>query len=127
LTFASWGRDTGFFAGYIGGFETFQERVKKLGNFFKVGTITLEDVTPSKEVALNAQYISQQEIPDCWGIKHIGFKPYLIYNPKAQAEAKLLPRAERKEDSDVDSTKLVNSSIESWDHASAEDSDESYL
>jgi hypothetical protein len=78
-------------------------------------------------VALNAQSISQEEMPNCWGIKQRGFKPYLIYNPKVRAKAKLLPRAKRKKDSDVDSTKSVNSYVESWDHASAEDSDESYL
>jgi hypothetical protein len=45
----------------------------------------------------------------------MGFKPHLIYNQEGQSQAQLPLRVERQEDSDVDSTKSVNSSIESWD------------
>jgi hypothetical protein len=48
LTFASWGRDTGFSMGYMGGFESFREWVKKPGNFLKVETVSSEDVVPLK-------------------------------------------------------------------------------
>ena len=46
LTFTSWGLDAGFGAGYIGGFKTFREWVKKPENFSKVETITPEDFLP---------------------------------------------------------------------------------
>jgi hypothetical protein len=127
LTIASWGRYAGFGVGYIKGFKTFQEWVKKPGNFSKVETITPEDILSSKEIALEAQAIGQEEMLDCRGIKYIGFKPHLIYYPKARAEAKLPPIAKCKEDSDIDSTKSVGSSIESWDRVSEEDFDNLYL
>ena len=66
-------------------------------------------------------------MPNYQGIKYIGFKPHLIYDPEARAEAKLPPKAKCKEDSDVDSVRSVGSSAESWDHAPAEDNDELYL
>jgi hypothetical protein len=55
----------------------------------------------------------------------MGFKPHLVYSPKARSQAQLPPRAECHEDSDVDSTKSVNSSTEPWDPV--EDSNELYL
>jgi hypothetical protein len=57
----------------------------------------------------------------------MGFKLHLIYDPKACAEAELPPKAECKEDSNIDSTKLVGSSAESWDRVSTDDSNDLYL
>ena len=51
----------------------------------------------------------------------MGFKPHLIYDLKAWAEAKLPPRAEQKADSDIEFTGSVGSSAESWDRAPIED------
>jgi hypothetical protein len=53
LTFASWVRDTGFSMGYLGGFETFREWVKKRENFLQVDTISPKDVAPQKRVISN--------------------------------------------------------------------------
>jgi hypothetical protein len=75
-------------------------------------------------VVLNVLSISQEEMPDCRGIRRIRFKPHLVYSLEAQSQARLPPRAECQEDSDVDSTKLVNSPTESWDRA--EDRNELY-
>jgi hypothetical protein len=110
---------------YIGGFESFREWVKKLGNFFKVETVSPQDVAPFKRAIANVVSIGQEKMPDCRGIKRMGFKPHLVYNPEAWSQARLPPRVECQEDLDVDSTKSVNSSTESWDHA--EDSNELYL
>ena len=62
-------------------------------------------------------------MPNCKGIKYIGSKPHLIYDPRAQAEANLPPITEHKEDSDINSTGSVGSLAESWDCASVEDPD----
>jgi hypothetical protein len=70
LTFASWGWDASFGAGYIGGIETFREWVKKPGNFFKVEIVFAEDLLPSKGIAEEAQTIGQKEMSDCRGIKY---------------------------------------------------------
>jgi hypothetical protein len=45
----------------------------------------------------------------------MGFNPHLMYNPEARAAAKLPPRIEHKVYSDIDSTRSVNFSAESWD------------
>jgi hypothetical protein len=110
--------------GYIGGFESFREWFKKPGNFLKVETVAPEDITPFKKAVLNVLSIDQEEMPDCRGIKCMGFKPHLVYRPKAWSQARLPHRAECQEDSDVDSTKSVNSSTEPWDRA--DDSNELY-
>ena len=57
------------------------------GNFAKVETITPKDIIPSKQLALEALAIGQKEMLDCRRIKYFGFKPHLVYGPKAQAEA----------------------------------------
>lgn len=56
----------------------------------------------------------------------MGFQPHLIYDPQTRVEEKLPPRVERKEDLNIDSTRLVGSSVESWDHALVEDINELY-
>jgi hypothetical protein len=71
--------------------------------------------------------IGQEEMPDYKGIRYIGFKLHLIYGPKAWVEAKLPPRAECKEDSNINSTGSMCSSAESWDSAPTEDLDGQYL
>jgi hypothetical protein len=83
LTFASWGRDTSFSAGYLVGIETFRAWVRKPRNFSKVETVSGEALLPSKDIVEDAQTIGQEEMPDCRGIKYTRFKPYLIYVPKA--------------------------------------------
>jgi hypothetical protein len=113
LSFASWGRDTGFSMGYLRGFETLRDWVRKPGNFLKIDTISLRDVAPLKEVISNVSSIGQREMPDCRGIKRMGFRPHLIYDSKARFRAQLPPRIDRPEESDVDSTQSVNSSAES--------------
>jgi hypothetical protein len=72
LTFAYWGRDTGFSMGYLGGFETFREWVKKPENFLQVDTISPKDVAPLKRVITNVVSVGQKEMPDCRGIKCMG-------------------------------------------------------
>jgi hypothetical protein len=67
---------------------------------------------PSKQLAREAMSIGQEEMPDCRGITYLGFKPHLKYDPKARVEAELPPRVECKEDSDIDSIKLVGSSAD---------------
>jgi hypothetical protein len=46
--------------GYIEGFESFREWVKKPGNFLKVETVAPEDVIPSKKAVLNVLSIDQE-------------------------------------------------------------------
>ena len=115
LTFASWARDLGFHVGYMGGIETFWAWVKKPENFSKVDKVFVEELLPLKGIAEDALSIEQEEMPNCKGIKRMGFKPHLIYDLEAQAVAWLSPRIERQADSDVDSTRSMNSSVESWD------------
>jgi hypothetical protein len=88
----------------LGGIETFQAWVRKPINFSKVETVSIEELLPSKGLVDDAQTIGQEEMPNYKGIKYMGFKPHLINDPKAQAEAKLPPKVECKEDSDIDST-----------------------
>jgi hypothetical protein len=79
----------------MGGIETFRAWVKKLRNFSKVDTVSIEELLPLKGMAKDALTIGQKEMPNCRGIKRIRFEPYLIYDPGARAVAKLPPRAER--------------------------------
>lgn len=82
---------------------------------------------PSKQLAQEAMSIGQEEMPDCREITYLKFKPHLKYEPKARAEAELPSRVERKEDSDIDSIKLVGSSAESWDRLLEGSVDDLYL
>jgi hypothetical protein len=66
--------------GYIGGFESFREWVKKPGNFLKVETVSPQDVAPFKRAIANVVSIGQEEMPDCQGLKCMRFKPHLVYN-----------------------------------------------
>jgi hypothetical protein len=125
LSFASWGRDTGFFMGYIGGFETLKDWVKKPGNFLKIDSISPKDVAPLKKAISNVSCIGQREMPNCRGIKCMGFRPHLIYDLEARSRAQLPPRVDHLEESDVDSTQSVTSFAESWDRQ--EDDDKLYL
>jgi hypothetical protein len=115
FTFASWARDSGFHMGYIGGIETLRVWVQKPGNFSRVDKVAVKELLPPKRIVEDVLLIGQKEMPDCRGIRCMGFDPHLIYNSKARAAAGLSPRAERRVDSDVDSTSSVNSSAESWD------------
>jgi hypothetical protein len=101
--------------GYMEGIETLWAWVQKPDNFSRVDKVAVEELLPPKRVAENVLFIRQEEIPDCRGIRRMGFDPHLIYNPKARAAVKLSPRVECQVDSDVDSTGSVNSSTESWD------------
>jgi hypothetical protein len=89
--------------GYMGGIETFQAFVRKPENFLKEDTVYVEELLPLKGIAEDALAIGQEEMPDCRGIKHMGFEPHLLYDPEARAAARLSPRVERQADSDVDS------------------------
>ena len=116
-----------FSVGYLRGIETFRAWVRKPRNFSKVETISTEELLPFKGIAKDVQTIGQEEMPDCKGIKYMGFKPHMIFGPKAWVEAKLPPKAKRKEDSNINSTGLVGSSADSWDRAPTEDLDDRHL
>jgi hypothetical protein len=73
--------------GYMGGFESFREWVKKPGNFLKVETVSSEDVVPFKRAITNVVSIGLEEMPNCRGIKRMGFKPHLIYNQEGRSQA----------------------------------------
>jgi hypothetical protein len=98
------------------GRETLRAWVQKLGNFPRMDKVAVEELLPLKRIVENMLFIGQEEMPDCRGIKHMGFDPHLIYNREARVAAKLSPRVERRVDSDTDSIGLVNSSTESWDN-----------
>jgi hypothetical protein len=110
--------------GYLGGFETLRDWARKLKIFLKIDTISPKDAAPLKKVISNVSSIGRREMPDCRGIKRMGFRPYLIYDLEARSRAQLPPRVDRPEESDVDSTQSVNSSTKSWD--CQEDGDELY-
>jgi hypothetical protein len=78
-----------------------------------VDKVSVEELLPLKGIAEDALSIGQEEMPDCKGIKCMGFDPHLIYDSEAQAVAQLSPRAEHQANSDVDSTGSMNSSAES--------------
>jgi hypothetical protein len=48
--------------GYMGGFESFREWVKKPGNFLKVETVSSQDVVPFKRAITNVVSIGQEEM-----------------------------------------------------------------
>jgi hypothetical protein len=124
LSFASWGRDTGFYMGYLGGFETLKDWVRKPENIPKIDTISSKDVAPLKQAISKVSSVGRKEMPDCRRIKRMGFRPHLIYDPETRSRAQLPPRVDRPEESDVDSVRSVTSSTESWDRP--EDGDELY-
>ena len=70
---------------------------------------------PLKGIAEDALSIGQEEMPNCRGIKRMGFELHLIYDPEARATAEFSPRVECQADSDIDSMGSVNSFAESWD------------
>jgi hypothetical protein len=115
LTFASWARDSGFHVGYMEGIESLRSWVQKLGNFPKVDAVSVEELFPSNKIVENMLLIGHAEMPDCRGIKDMGFDPHLLYNRETSAEAKISHEGERQEDSQADSAGSINSSIESWD------------
>jgi hypothetical protein len=80
LTFASWARDSGFHLGYMEGIETLPTWVQKPENFPKVDKVAVEELLPPKGVVDNLLSIGQEEMPDCRGIKHMGFDPHLLYD-----------------------------------------------
>jgi hypothetical protein len=121
LTFASWARDSGFHLGYMEGIETLQAWVQKPGNFPRVDKVAVEELLPPKSIVENMLFIGQEEMPDCRGIKHMGFDPHLLYNREARATVKISPGKERRGDSDTDSIGSMNSSAESWDDHPDED------
>jgi hypothetical protein len=125
LSFASWGRDVGFYMGYVGGFETLRDWVKKPENIPRIDTILPRDIAPLKQAISKVSSIGQKEMPDCRGIKRMGFRPHLIYDPETRSRAQLPPKVDHPEESNVDSVQSINSSIESWDHQ--ENGDELYL
>jgi hypothetical protein len=116
LTFASWARDSGFHVGYMEGIESLRSWVQKPGNFPKVGAVSVEELLPSNEIVENMLLIGQEEMPDCRGIKDMGFDPHLLYNHDASTSAKASREEGRQEDSPADSSGSVNSSIDSWDN-----------
>jgi hypothetical protein len=77
------------------GIETLRTWVQKPGNFPKVDKVTVEELLPPKRVVDNLLSIGQEEMPDCRGIKHMGFDPNLLYDREVRAAAKVSPRVER--------------------------------
>jgi hypothetical protein len=122
LTFASWARDSGFHVGYMEGIESLRSWVQKPGNFPKVDAVSVEELLPPNRIVENMLLIGQEEMPDCRGIKDMGFDPHLLYNREATASAKISHERERQGDSQADSSGSVNSSIESWDNHRDKDS-----
>jgi hypothetical protein len=122
LTFASWVQDSGFHVGYMEGIESLRSWVQKLGNFPKVDKVSVEELLPPNRIVKNMLLIGQEEMPDCRGIKDMGFDPHFLYNRDAQAKAKISHGEKRQGDSEADSTGLINFSAESWDNHPDKDS-----
>jgi hypothetical protein len=83
--------------GYLGGFETLKDWVKKPENISKIDTISAKDVAPLKQVIPKVSSIGRREMPDCKGIKRMGFKPHLIYDSEVRSSAQLPSRVDRPE------------------------------
>jgi hypothetical protein len=122
LTFASWARDSSFHVGYMEGIESLRSWVQKPGNFPKVGAVSVEELLPTNKIVENLLLIGQEEMPDCRGIKEMGFDPHLLYNREALALVKSSCETEHQGDSQADSSGSVNSSVESWDNRRDKDS-----
>jgi hypothetical protein len=73
LTFASWARDLGFHLSYMEGIETHRAWVQKPGNFPRMDKVVVEELLPPKRIVENRLFIGQEEMPDCRGIKRMGF------------------------------------------------------
>jgi hypothetical protein len=104
------------------GIESLRSWVQKPGNFPKVDAVSVEELLPSNKIVENMLLIGQEEMPDCRGIKNMGFDPHLLYNREALASAKVSSEKERQRDSQADSSGSVNSSVESWDNHRDKDS-----
>jgi hypothetical protein len=102
--------------------ESLRSWVQKSGNFPKVDAVSVEELLPSNEIVENMLLIGQEEMPDCRGIKDMGFDPYLLYNREASTSAKASCEKECQGDSPADSSGFVNSSVESWDNHRDKDS-----
>jgi hypothetical protein len=122
LTFASWARDLGFHVGYMEGIESLRSWVQKPGNFPKVDAVSVEELLPSNEIVENMLLIGQEEMPDCRGIKDMGFEPHPLYDREASTSTKAFGKEDPQGDSPVDSSGSVNSSVESWDNHRDKDS-----
>jgi hypothetical protein len=103
------------------GIETLRTWVQKPENFPKVDKVAIEELLPLKGVVDNLLSIEQEEMPDCRGIKHMGFDPYLLYDCEIRAATKVSPRVECRADPDTDSVGSMNSFAESWDDHPDED------
>jgi hypothetical protein len=95
------------------GIEFLRAWVQKPGNFPKVDKVSVEELLPPNRIVENMLLIGQEEMPDCRGIKDMGFDPHFLYNREAQAKAKISHEGERQGDSEADSTWTINSSAES--------------
>jgi hypothetical protein len=122
LTFASWARDSGFHVGYMEGIESLRSWVQKPGNFPKVDAVSVEELLPSNEIVENMLLIGQEEMPDCRGIKDMGFDPHPLYDREASTSARAFGGEDHQGDSPADSSGSVNSSVESWDDHRDKDS-----
>jgi hemerythrin superfamily protein len=118
LTFASWARDSGFHLGYMEGIKILRVWVQKPSNFPKVDKVEVEELLPLNRVVENLMSIGQEKMPDCRGIKHMGFDPYLLYDHEVQAIVETSLGGKCQGDSDIDSIGSMNSSVESWDNQS---------
>ena len=67
------------------GIESLRSWVQKLGNFPKVDAASVEELLPSNKIVENMLLIGQKEMPDCRGIKDMGFDPHLLYNREPSA------------------------------------------
>jgi hypothetical protein len=104
------------------GIESLRSWVQKPGNFPKVDAVSVEELLPSNKIVENMLLIGQEKMPDCRGIKDMGFNPHLLYNREASTSAKVSCEKERQGDSQADSSGSVNSSVESWDNHHDKDS-----
>jgi hypothetical protein len=87
-----------------------------------VGGVAVEDLLSPKGVIDTLLSIRQEEMPDCRGIKHMGFDPHHVYDHEVQTTTRASPRVEHQTDMDTDSVGSMNSSAESWEDHLDEDS-----
>jgi hypothetical protein len=69
--------------GYMGGIETLRAWVQKPSSFSRVDKVAVEELLPPKRIDEDALFIRHEEMPDCRGIRRMGFDLHLIYNPEA--------------------------------------------
>jgi hypothetical protein len=60
--------------------------------------VSVEELLPPNRIVENMLLIGQKEMPDCRGIKDMGFDPHLLYNREASAKAKISHGGERQGD-----------------------------